>query len=134
LPECVVHRKLEKLDIISTGTVPPDPLKLLSSRRLAAAFKVLRLTYDRIIVDSPPILPVSDAIVLSTHADYVVFIVKSDATSVQQVQKGLEQLQRVNAPIIGVVLNQLDLRKAGKYGDYGYEGYAEYYTPRPTET
>jgi capsular exopolysaccharide synthesis family protein len=134
LPECVVHRELEKLDFISTGTIPPDPLRFLSSDRLASAFKVLRQKYDRIIVDSPPILPVSDALMLSTHADSVVFMIKSDATSVQQVRNGLEQLRRVDAPITGVVLNQLDLRKAEKYGDYGYEGYADYYAPRPTET
>jgi Mrp family chromosome partitioning ATPase len=109
-------------------------LQFLSSDRLASAFKVLRQKYDRIIIDSPPILPVSDAAVLSTYADSVVFMVKSDATSVQQAKNGLERLQRVHAKITGVVLNQLDLRKAEKYGDYGYEGYADYYASRPTET
>ena len=49
------NRKLEKLDVISTGTIPPDPLQFLSSHRLASALTVLRQKYDRIIVDSPPI-------------------------------------------------------------------------------
>jgi capsular exopolysaccharide synthesis family protein len=134
LPECIAHRTDENLDVLSTGFMPPNPLELLSSYNLRYVFRALRIQYDRIIVDSPPILPVSDAAVLSTHADSVVFVVKSDDTSVQQVQNGLDQLRRVNAPIAGVVVNQLDMQKAGKYSDYGYGGYAGSYALRPTET
>ena len=84
--------------------------------------KVLRNTYDRVIVDSPPILPVSDSAVLSRHADSLVYVIKSDATSIHQVKSGINQLQRFNAPITGVVVNQLNVRKAERFSDSGYYG------------
>jgi len=123
LIECVVKTDIENLDAISTGFIPPDPLELLSSARMAKALKVLANAYSRIIIDCLPLLPVSDAAVLSKYADCVLFVVKADATSVPQIRNGLGLLERVEAPITGIVLTQLDTRKAAKYGDYGYAGY-----------
>ncbi len=131
LDECVFRGEKDRVDVLSTGFLPPDPLQLLSSRRLAAAMKLLRENYDRIIIDTPPILPVSDALMLSTQADAVVFVAKSDATSIRQMHQALDLLARVNAPVTGVVVNQLDMRKAEKYSDYGYGGYHESYESRP---
>ena len=88
---------------------------------------LLRRHYDRVIIDTPPILPVSDALVVAQHADAVVFVTKSDATSIRQINQALDLLRRVGARITGVVVNQLDTRKAAKYSDYGYGGYYESY-------
>ena len=93
---------------------------------------MLRDTYDRVIIDSPPILPVSDSAVLSTHADSLVYVIKSDATSIRQIKSGLGQLQRFNAPITGVVVNQLNVRKAERLSDYGY--YGGYYKDDKSDT
>ena len=123
LIECVIKTSVENLDVISTGFIPPDPLELLSSARMAKALKVLANDYSRIIIDCPPILPVSDAAVLSKYADSVLFVVKADATAVPQIKNALGLLERVDAPITGIVLTQLDTRKAEKYSDYGYAGY-----------
>src|SRR5204862_51436 len=71
------------------------------------------------------IWPVSDAAVLSQEADCVLYVVKSDATKVPQIKTGLGLLERVNAPILGVVLTQFDVRKAERYGDYDYGSYYE---------
>src|SRR3989440_2571206 len=125
LPECVNGTAVKDLDAISTGFIPPDPLQLLSSARMANALKVLGHSYARIIIDCAPILPVSDAAVLSKYADCVLYVVKSDATKVPQIKSGLGLLERVNAPILGIVLTQFDVRKAEKYGDYDYGGYYE---------
>jgi Mrp family chromosome partitioning ATPase len=89
----------------------------------------MRRRYDRIIIDSPPLLPVSDGLVLSKQADAVVYVAKSDATSTRHIKQGLELLAGINARVIGVVVNQLDTRKAAKYSDYGYGGYYESYEP-----
>jgi Mrp family chromosome partitioning ATPase len=75
-------------------------------------------------------LPVSDAAVLSKHADCVLYVVKSDATTVAQISNGLGLLERVNAPIMGIVLTQIDARKADKYSDYGYGGSYEAYASK----
>jgi succinoglycan biosynthesis transport protein ExoP len=130
LPECVIGTGVEGLDVISTGFIPPDPLNILSSSRMARALKVLAHSYSRIIIDCAPILPVSDAAVLSKYADCVLYIVKSDATKVPLIRNGLGLLERVNAPILGIVLDQLDAAKAEKYSDYGYGGTYEPYASK----
>lgn len=127
LNHCVVATGVRDLDALPTGFIPPDPLQILSSSRMANALKVLAHSYARIIIDCPPILPVSDAAVLSKYADCVLYVVKSDATAVPQIRNGLGMLERVNAPVMGIVLTQFDVRKAEKYSDYGYGGsYAPY--------
>jgi succinoglycan biosynthesis transport protein ExoP len=130
LHECVIGTGVQNLDAISTGFTPPDPLQILSSSRMANALKVLAHTYSRIVVDCPPVLAVSDATVLSKYADCVLYLVKSDATKVPQIRNGLGLLKRVNAPIMGIVLTQVDARKAEKYSDYGYGGYYEPYASK----
>jgi capsular exopolysaccharide synthesis family protein len=122
LAECVIGTGVKHLDVISTGFIPPDPLHLISSSRMTSALKVLAHRYSRIVIDCPPILPVSDAALLSKHADCVLYVVKSDATAVPQISHGLGLLERVNAPILGIVLTQFDVRKADKYAYYGYDG------------
>lgn len=127
LPECIWSGESQSLDVLMTGFIPPNPLELLSSTNLSVALNELRGLYDRIIIDSPPILPVSDSLVLSTHSDAIVVVAKADATPVKQVTQALDLLERTNAPITGIVLSQLDIQKAEKYRDYGYGGYYEAY-------
>jgi succinoglycan biosynthesis transport protein ExoP len=124
LEECI--KSVDGIDMISAGAVPPNPLELLSSPRFAKALEVLKSKYDRIIIDSPPTQAVSDAVVLSTFADSLIYVVKSDATHIPLVQKGIGQLLQNNAPVNGIVLNQVDIKKAKKYG-YTYSGYYDYY-------
>jgi len=131
LMECVTRTGVGNLDVISTGFIPPDPLELLSSARMERALKVLAHIYSRIVIDCPPILPVSDAAVVSQYAHCVLFVVKADATPVPQIRNALGLLERIDAPILGVVLTQLDTRKAEKYSDYGYAGY---YAPYPSNS
>ena len=126
LNKSITFRDDFNLEILKTGTIPPDPLELLSPVRFSRIMKTLRATYDRIIIDSPPVLPVSDPAILSTHADSIVYVVKFDSTSIQQIKAGLQQLRRHHAPLAGIVLNQVDTRKAEKYGDHDYGGYYEY--------
>ncbi|KEA64212.1 Capsular polysaccharide synthesis enzyme CpsD, exopolysaccharide synthesis [Marinobacterium lacunae] len=114
------------VDIISAGTVPPNPLELLSSQRFAKALQVLESRYDRIIIDSPPTQAVSDALVLSTHANALIYVIKSESTAIPLAKRGVGQLLQNNAPVTGVVLNQVDVKKAKKYG-YNYGGYYDYY-------
>ncbi|MFK8030326.1 MAG: GumC family protein [Gammaproteobacteria bacterium] len=122
IKDCITTIEDSNLAVLKTGLIPPDPLELLSSDAILKLISVLRHSYDRVIIDSPPILPVSDAAVLSSHADALVYVIKSDSTSVNKIQNGLSQLRRFNAPIAGVVLNQLNLSKAERYDDYGYYG------------
>ena len=127
LGDCIIRGGEDQADVLLHGFIPPDPLKLLSSRRLINALLVLRQDYDRIIIDTPPVLPVSDGLVIAKQADGVIFVTKSDATSIRQINQGLDLFAGIGAGVTGVVVNQLDTRKAAKYGDYGYGGYYESY-------
>jgi capsular exopolysaccharide synthesis family protein len=117
--------------ILTAGTVPPNPLEMLSSQKFAKAMEILKQNFDVIIIDSAPLQLVSDALVLSQFASSVIYVVKADSTPYQVAQNGLKKLRRVNAPVLGAVLNQLDLERAEKYyGEYSgyrsYKGYKKY--------
>lgn len=124
LEKCTYRYK--GIDVIPAGLVPPNPLELLSSKRFDDLLVVLADKYDRVIIDSAPTQAVSDSMVLSTHVDGVLYVVKSDSTVTQVAQDGLGRLARVNAYILGVVLNQFDPAAASRYGGYG-KGYYDYY-------
>ncbi|WP_242530020.1 GumC family protein [Marinobacterium iners] len=116
----------DNLCIIPAGTVPPNPLELLSSKRFAKALEILEARFDRIVIDSPPTQAVSDALVLSTHANAVIYVIKSESTAIPLAKRSIGQLLQNNAPVTGVVLNQVDIAKAKKQG-YSYGGYYDYY-------
>jgi polysaccharide biosynthesis transport protein len=123
--QCVFFDERAGIHILPAGTVPPNPLELLSSKRFDDVLGKLKEAFDIVVVDSAPLQLVSDAQVLSQFATSVIYVVKADSTPYQVAQNGLKKLRRVNAPLLGVVLNQLDIEKAEKY--YGeYSGYKSY--------
>ena len=112
--------------VVVSGIVPPNPLELLSTKRFAQLIGDLDETYDRIVIDSPPVQAVSDALVLSTFANAVIYVVKADDTAIPLAKKGVGRLLQNNAPMAGIVLNQVNISKAQKQG-YSYGGYNDYY-------
>ncbi|MDX1301623.1 polysaccharide biosynthesis tyrosine autokinase [Photobacterium sp.] len=116
LEECIVEN--ENIHLITAGGRVADPLKLISSARFKNLLIKLTSQYDRVILDCPPVLPVSDAEVISTNADMVVYVVRAGTTQQSQIKNGLEKLARVKQQQIGIVVNGLDFRKAETYGDY----------------
>ncbi len=126
--QCVFFVEKAGIHVLPAGTVPPNPLELLSSKRFGDVIQKLKDAFDIVIVDSAPLQLVSDAQVLSQFASSVIYVVKADSTPYQVAQNGLKKLRRVNSPLLGVVLNQLDLEKAEKYyGEYsGYRSYRGY--------
>ena len=114
-----------RIDLISTGTVPPDPAELLSSHRLVDLLEAVEPLYDTILLDSPPVNIVSDALVLAPHADGVLLVVRGERTERGAVRFAIEQLASVRAKVIGTVLNDFDSRRPDGYG--GYYSYGSYY-------
>ena len=123
--EEAVHQ-VDGLNVINAGLVPPNPLELLSTERFARVLQEIGERYDRVIIDSPPVQAVSDALVLATHAHAVIYVIRSDHTARNLAVKGVGQLLQGGAPLTGVVLNQVNVKKAQKYG-YNYGGYYDYY-------
>lgn len=127
LDNCVYHKKEENISVMPAGMIPPNPLELISSKRFKDGLEVLKMKYDHIVIDTAPVMAVSDAVVLSTLVNSLIYVVKAEETPYQLAQKGLSKLQKVNAPITGVVLNQIVADKhSGKYGYYEGE-YHEHY-------
>lgn len=129
-PEQCIFKHRSGLDVMAAGIVPPNPLELISSKRFRALLDALRKRYDRIVIDTAPVHAVSDALVMSTLVDTVVFVVKADATPRPLVQTSIKRLRQVQAPLAGAVLNRVRLDRKGGYktyyGYYGHYGYYEY--------
>ncbi|WP_430455811.1 GumC family protein [Rheinheimera sp.] len=123
LEDCIVRDEQSGIDIMPAGTIPLNPLELLSSPRVATLLAELRGRYQKIIIDTPPVHAVSDALVLSRLSDAVVMVVKADHTRSGLVQLSLSKLVNAHARVVGVVLNDLDLKNAERYGSYGYYQY-----------
>ena len=132
--EAVRKTAVQNLWILPAGMIPPNPAELLGSRRCTDYFTTLREHFDWVVIDSPPVLAVADASVLSNSATGVVFVVGADQTSRQTAKAAIEQLQSVGARLIGAVLNRADVqRNPYYYSAYYRKEYSRYYakaTPR----
>jgi len=113
------------LQVISAGTLPPNPLELLLSKRFAETLSQLQTQFDVIVIDSPPVELVSDALVLAPHCTSVIYMARAQETPIPVMKKGLAKLARANAPLLGVVLNHVEAKQQGYYG-YGAGAYGHY--------
>lgn len=134
LGDCIQAVEGSKLNVLTSGAIPPNPLELLHSDRFARTLEELSNHFEIIIIDSPPVELVSDALVIAARASGLIFVTKALATPYQLARKSLLRLRRAHVHIIGVVLNALDFSKAEKYygdysgyGKYGYDNYGSSY-------
>jgi capsular exopolysaccharide synthesis family protein len=130
MSECVHQLEHTNMFVMTAGVIPPNPLELLSSQKFAEALNQLNKVFEYIVIDCAPALAVSDALVLSRLVDGVIYVIKCDATPHQAAASGLKRLKRVEAPLLGVVLNRVGERSHGYgYGRYAYyaDGYYSHY-------
>ncbi len=125
-----IHRIAEYLSVIVSGAAPPNPSEMLSGKRMAQIMEALNRQFDFVIIDSAPVLPVSDAVALSRQVDGVLVVAQSGRTSLPQLRQTLASLEQVSAPVLGMVLNKASSGNGG-YG-HGY-GYGYRYTRPSTE-
>lgn len=121
----------ENLTVIPSGPVPPNPSEILTSQKIAILLEKFKKEYDYILLDTPPVLPVTDASALSTKADGVLLVVASNSISPSEARLAKTRLELAGAKIIGCVLNKVDVAPHGYgygYGHYGrYSSYNYYY-------
>ncbi len=135
--KCIFEVEGSNLHVMLAGRVPPNPLELISSPEFVLIMEKLKSMYEVIVVDSPPVQLVSDAVMLAQMATSVLFVVRADTTPYPIARHALSRLHRVDAPVLGAVLNQIDLEKAdnyyGEYSGYGNRYYRKYgyYTQPP---
>jgi len=113
---------LPNLYVLPAGTPPPNPAELMASSQMVEMLALLRDQYDHIVVDTPPTLSVTDAVVLSPRADAVVLVIRSSQTTKPALRRARDILAQVNARVAGVLLNAVNLYSPDYYYYYEYQG------------
>ncbi len=121
--DAIQHHEGSGLDFLASGATPPNPAELLQSKSMADLMGRLRERYDIVIIDAPPLLPVTDAALLSAHADGALIVIRHGKVTKEQVRHSIERLHQVDASVVGIVLNMVPVRGRGYGYGYGY-GYA----------
>jgi tyrosine-protein kinase Etk/Wzc len=116
------------LSLLCCGTLPPNPSELLGSQAMKQLIEKLKEKYDMILFDSPPVVAVTDAAVLSTQIDGTILIISANETTRNSENRAKALLNNVRALILGAVLN--NVKAGGRYGSYYYYYYYHYYGPR----
>lgn len=124
--EGIKETEVDNLYILPAGKIPPNPAELLSSKKMQQFMEYLRQNFDYIIVDSPPLIAVTDAQVISKYSDACILVAAAGESDRGEVIKAKELLCNVNAKIIGVVLNKIDISKES------YNKFYHYYEPLKT--
>lgn len=131
--ELLQHWGEDNLFVLTSGMIPPNPSELLGSEAMKDLIERLEEAFDTVVIDAPPLLPVTDAAVLSQHVGGVVLVVGSQKTKKQDVLKSIDGLQMVGANLFGVVLNRLPTKGADAYTYSYYGNDGEQTQPLPEE-
>ena len=114
-----VHKYNKNLVILTSGKIPPNPAEMLSSKAMGNLLETLKQNFDYIILDTPPVQAVTDSQILSTKADGTILVVRAERTKKDSVQNAINLLKKVNANIIGTVLNGVEASRNKYYYYYG---------------
>lgn len=117
------------VSVLAGGVVPPNPAEILGSRQMRDLLTSLRSQFDLIIIDTPPVLPVTDAAVVSTFADGVVFVVRYGKTTPAQVSSAVKSIQAVDSRLLGFILNMRPVPRSERKQYGGYHDYEEISPP-----
>ncbi len=119
----------DRLEVVGAGAIPPNPSELLASDSMSRVLTQLSARFDYVLVDTPPVLPVTDAVVLSTKVDGVIVLVGTTIVRKEQLSGTLESLNAVDNTLLGLVLNRVGHKSSGGYGA-GYYGYYDAEAPQ----
>jgi len=126
--EAVQKSRVRGLWVLPAGRIPPNPAELVGAPRFRDFVNSLREHFDWVIIDSPPVMAVTDAALIAHHASGVLFVVGAEMTSRHTARRALEQLEQAQARFVGAVLNRVDLKhNAYYYSQYYRREYSDYY-------
>ena len=123
--EAILHTRIPNLDVIPCGPIPPNPSELLGSTRMTTLLNSLRKHYAHILIDSPPSIAVTDAVVLSKSVDGVILVIRAGYTAKEIIKSGIVQFAAVGTHILGAVLNGVDMSRDRYHYQYYYYHYSE---------
>ena len=127
MSDCITKLPGSEIELMTSGTRRSDLTDLTTTKKLREFFDVLKNNYDYVIVDTPPIQPVSDTLFISQATDHNLLIVRSHVTKIVGIKSVLKKLQNVEVKVDGLIFNDLDTSKASYYGYYQYGGYYNKY-------
>ena len=116
------------LSVLTSGPLPPNPAELVGAHRMQEFLEAATTDFDMILLDSPPIVSVSDALALAAVVDGVILVVRAGKIPQEVVRRAAGQIEAVKGRILGVLMNYVDLKRDGYYYDY-YRYYHSYYHP-----
>jgi capsular exopolysaccharide synthesis family protein len=108
----------ENLDVIAAGAIPPNPAELISGSRAKKIFELLKKDYDYILIDTPPSLVVTDAMLYKDVVNGYLIVIRANKTRSDSTARLLERFRQVGAHVIGFILNDRQIRHQGKYKSY----------------
>jgi capsular exopolysaccharide synthesis family protein len=118
---------IENLHVLTSGKIPPNPAELLAGKCFPALIEILSKEYDYILIDTPPVLVVTDALVLKPHVNGYVIVARAEESKLNAVKETIRRLNQVEAKVCGFLLNGKKEKTGAKYGKYGrYSKYAKY--------
>jgi capsular exopolysaccharide synthesis family protein len=126
IEDAILPTETENMFVLPSGSAPSNPAEMLGSRRMAYLMEYLKTRFDFIIIDTPPVTPASDALIMAPLVDGTLFVIKSGHTDRKIIQSAVDQFTALKQPIIGIVLNQVDMKKEGYYRYYN-KYYSSYY-------
>ena len=126
LENLIVKLPIPNLSVLPCGPIPPNPAELISSDRMKDLLRYLGQQFDHILIDSPPLISVTDPVILSTMVDGSILVVQSGKSTRELVRRARQELSGVGAKIFGVVLNNVNVQREG-YDDYDYYRYTNGY-------
>jgi len=129
LDDTILDTGIDNLDLLPCGIIPPNPSELFHTPQFAEVLEQLKDRYDRIIIDSPPVIAVTDAMILAQHVDGVIVVTRTDKTRIDLLERTKRLLEGINAPLLGTILNHVNLenRRQGTYYYYYYRRHGAYY-------
>ena len=127
LSECIMKLPGSEIEVMTSGTRRSDLTDLTTTKKLKDFFDVLKSKYDYLIIDTPPIQPVSDTLFISQATDHNLLIVRANVTKMVGIKSVIKKLNNVKVKVDGLVFNDLDTSKASYYGYYQYGGYYNKY-------
>ncbi len=123
--ELIKPTAVPNLFVLPCGPLPPNPAELLLTKRFETVLAELGKRFSKIILDSPPLAPVTDAVVLAKRSEGVILVARSGRTNREELKRSVKMIRTVGAQIFGVVVNELDRRERDSYYYYSYYGYAQ---------
>ncbi len=123
LKDIILKTSIPNIWLLPSGPIPPNPAELLNSKKMKEMLEEIKKGYDIILIDTPPVLAVIDTLIVSNLVDCIVFIIKAGKTTKKPFRNSIEELRRAKSKIIGVVFNELKVKK----GDYYFMNYYRYH-------